>query len=321
MIVNKHFIANALNKILERCELVNVTKSKEEFIDGFVQQLQGLIPHSFTAKQQSAFLRTKKEDLKDGEFVVVGDFSENYSFVIQAAPGAEYFSKSQCTIHPFCIYYKQNGELKNKSLIIISEEKDHFFPQVYLFKRKLIEYMRNKFGQINKIFFFSDGAAQQYKNRKNFFDLCQMKKEGTETEWHFFATAHGKQIKLILIAVCRSRQSNDFYFSLRKGKGPCDAIGGTFKRNAMRASIQRLDCNQIRTPLELFTWATSKQSDNDYIFCAKSEHNAVKLPSSYQKLRQVDDTRKQHSFKPINDKCVEYRMFSFSPDFQQAVLQ
>ena len=61
---------------------------------------------------------------------------------------------------------------------------------------------------IKKLFFISDGAASQYKN------LCQFKnKYKIEGEWHFFATSHGK--------------------------GPCDAIGGTLKRMATRASLAK----------------------------------------------------------------------------------
>ena len=69
-----------------------------------------------------------------------------------------------------------------------------------------------------KIFYFSDGAAAQYKNRKNFANLAYHEEDyGVPAEWHFFATSHGK--------------------------GPCDGIGGTVKRLATKASLQRtLDC-------------------------------------------------------------------------------
>ena len=40
--------------------------------------------HDYYAKQQSLYLTLRKESLQDGEFVVVGDFSEN-SFGLQDA--------------------------------------------------------------------------------------------------------------------------------------------------------------------------------------------------------------------------------------------
>lgn len=261
-----------------------------------------MVPHSFIAKKQAEYLRKLKEEL-----------GENYSFVIQEAVQAEYFSKKQCTIHPFCIYYKENGELKNKSLIIISEDTDHYFSQVYLFKRKLVDYLKEKFKRIAKIFFFSDGAPMQYKNKKNFFDLCQMKMNGIETEWAFFATAHGLFQNFPIHYLKCINEIFSLYIFI--GKGPCDAIGGTFKRNAMRASLQRLDGNQITNPTELYEWAISKESNVDFIFCTMADHRAGKVPALYNNIRQVPETRKQHSFKPIDDKTVETRKFSFSTDF------
>ena len=60
----------------------------------------------------------------------------------------------------------------------------------------------------------------QYKNTKNFINLCHHEDDfGMPTEWHFFATSHGK--------------------------GLCDGVGGTVKRFAVRASLQRPYDNQI----------------------------------------------------------------------------
>ena len=51
-------------------------------------------------------------------------------------------------------------------------------------------------------------------------------------EWHFFATSHGK--------------------------GPCDGVGGTVKRLAAHASLQRPYYDQIMTPHQLFVFAQSE---------------------------------------------------------------
>ena len=67
---------------------------------------------------------------------------------------------------------------------------------------------------LRKVFYFSDGAALQYKNRKNFINLCHHELDfGVPDEWHFSATSHGK--------------------------GSCDGVGGSVKRLAARASLQR----------------------------------------------------------------------------------
>ena len=67
---------------------------------------------------------------------------------------------------------------------------------------------------ITNIEYFSDGCAGQYKNFKNFLNLCFHKDDfGLTTTWSFFATSHGKS--------------------------PCDGIGGTVKRKIARTSLQR----------------------------------------------------------------------------------
>lgn len=55
----------------------------DDFITEFSQQLRLLIPHDFIAKMQSNYLKKCKEELKHGEYLIICDFSENYTFVIQ----------------------------------------------------------------------------------------------------------------------------------------------------------------------------------------------------------------------------------------------
>ena len=92
---------------------------------------------------------------------------------------------------------------------------------VHLFQKHFIEYLKKQFCSLPRKFFYaSDGAASQYKNRKNFINLCHHEEEfGVAAEWHFSATSHGK--------------------------GACDGVGGTVKRLAARVSLQRPYDQQI----------------------------------------------------------------------------
>lgn len=60
-----------------------IVTSTEDFISTFSEQIRALIPHDFIAKNQSEYLKKCKENLQRGDYVVVSDFSENYTFVIQ----------------------------------------------------------------------------------------------------------------------------------------------------------------------------------------------------------------------------------------------
>ena len=101
----------------------------------------------------------------------------------------------QATIHPFLCYYRDgNGNVLSKCYLVISECTKHDTVAVHQFQRKLIDFLTATFEQKpSKIIYVSDGCAAQYKNRKNFINLCyHMDDFGVPAEWHFFATSHGK---------------------------------------------------------------------------------------------------------------------------------
>ena len=61
--------------------------------------------------------------------------------------------------------------------------------------------MKKRFTTLNRIVYFSDRCAAQYKNCTNFVNLGNHESNfGSSAEWNFFATSYGK--------------------------GPCDGVGG-----------------------------------------------------------------------------------------------
>ena len=67
----------------DRSTLETITKSADDFVESFCEQLKTLLTHSFVAKQQSTFQMEVRDGLKSGVFQVIADFSENYSFILQ----------------------------------------------------------------------------------------------------------------------------------------------------------------------------------------------------------------------------------------------
>lgn len=221
------------------------------------------------------------------------DFSENLSFEIQDAAQAFYYNKPQCTIHPICIYVREGDqEAKPKSLIVIAESLKHNVEAVYEFQKKLIELIKKKYGN-KKIIFFSDGAASQYKNKKNFLNLCMFEKDfGLNAEWHFFATSHGKS--------------------------PCDALGGAFKRNVRNFNMKHAE-EGIDNAQKLFEWTQkTKDGKTDFIFCTQKEYdeNAKNLNEGRFKdeIKTLKGTQALHAIKPVpgTSRTVEYKPFSTS---------
>lgn len=175
------FEANAKEDIIfqqrlttDRCNLETIIKPVDEFVSYFVDKMDKLVTHDFICKEQSSFLNNKKDSLKQNEIIVLCDFAENYSFIIQNAAQGYHWNNSQAIIHPFVIYYKQNNSLENISFIIISEVLTHDTTSVLLFISKMLDFLKQKIC-FSKIYFMSDGTAAHYKNKKNFASLCNYK--------------------------------------------------------------------------------------------------------------------------------------------------
>ncbi len=51
------------------------------------------------------------------------------------------------------------------------------------------------------------------------------------------------------------------------GKGACDGVGGTVKRLAARASLQKPYTDQIMTPRQLFDWVSTHITSIHFGYC------------------------------------------------------
>ena len=64
----------------------------------FVEKLNLLLSHSFTATQQAIFYKDIKSCLKTWEVLVTVDFAENYSFVLQDTAQGFHWNSAQSTV-------------------------------------------------------------------------------------------------------------------------------------------------------------------------------------------------------------------------------
>ncbi len=283
---------------VDRSMLETYTKPVDEFVDHFCEKMELLRPHSFIAAQQASFYSDCKLGLAPREMLVIVDFSENYSFVLQDAAQGFHWNNSQAT---FVAYFKNHSELCHLSYVIVSECLHHDTTAVHLYQRCFIAFL-HKFlparSQPRKITYFSDGAASQYKNRKNFINLCYHEEDfGISAEWHFSATAHGK--------------------------GACDGLGGTVKRLAARTSLQRPYNDQIMTPHQLFDWASTNIPAVHFDYCSSADYEAEQknLEQRFMKARAIPGTRKLHSFIPVSKEKLLVRAFLASSSCRELLLK
>lgn len=214
----------------DRCMLRTLVMTVNEFIADCCEKIEKLKYHDFIAQKQSAFFKNLKENLLPGEFLVCLDFAENYSFVVQNSTQSFHWNNDQATIFTAIAYYKDNNnDVKHKSIATISNNLKHDTCAVYNYQIIIINYLKHNFN-IQKIYYFTDGASQHFKNKSNFSNLQNHETDfNISAEWHFHATAHGK--------------------------GGCDGIGANLKRGAAKASLQRLSQNHILTVDSLYKWS------------------------------------------------------------------
>ena len=132
-----------------------------------------LTKRSLLAKCQANFLRAKKEFLKANEVIVLGDFTENYQFLVQDEIQSYHWSKEYCTLHPLVVYFIDgDGNIQHNSLCFIFDDNNNQDTNfIYKIQTILVDYLKEKLPLLDKIFYLSDGCTEQYKNCKNFINL------------------------------------------------------------------------------------------------------------------------------------------------------
>ncbi|KAL5474387.1 hypothetical protein EMCRGX_G026329 [Ephydatia muelleri] len=101
----------------DRSQLETISQSTEEFVETFITKLQVLSRHDFIAQEQSNYLKDRKAALNEGEVLVLGDFSENYTFIIQDAIQGYHWTNTQATLHQY-VYYLNLEDAKGYVAVV-----------------------------------------------------------------------------------------------------------------------------------------------------------------------------------------------------------
>ena len=103
----KELITEAFNKKgvdeVEFCQWISTDRSTlekgkllaDEFIQIFHEKVQALLAHNLWQKCRWHFYKTR--ELINGGFFMIGDFAENYAFIVQDAAQSFHWNNSQVT--------------------------------------------------------------------------------------------------------------------------------------------------------------------------------------------------------------------------------
>ena len=239
-------------KTTDRSELVIMTETIGDFIAILMRMLQKLTVHSYIAKSQAAYLAKVKNELNSTEVIVLGDFAENYQFVVQDEIQSFHWNKTQPCIQLLFI----TNQMENLSVILyicfISDDLVHDVDMIYHVMKLTVEHVKlNLSPEIETVHYFTDGCAGQYKNCKNFINICHHK--------------HGFAVK------CTSS-----FFATSHGKSRCDGIGGTVKRLTATASFHRTTNNQILTASAMFDFCQNEIKGIRFFYISKESNMIIR---------------------------------------------
>ena len=273
---------------VDHSELVSHIRPVSEFISLLIEKLQALTTHSFIATSQAKYLKKVKEELRVDKVIVLGDFAENYKFIIQDEIQGFHWNKQSCTLHPIVTYHIKDNKLTERCLCFISDDLNHDTGFVHEVMKRSADFIKEEIcPEVSKMYYFSDGCAGQYKNCKNFINLCLHEKDfSIECSWSFFATSHGKS--------------------------PCDGVGGTLKCLTARASLQRPLADQILTPTAVFHYCKeSVQGINVFLITTEEMEVARKqLKERFSSVTTLPGTRSFHHFVPLSESVMAAKWVS-----------
>uniref|UniRef100_A0A0L8GFV3 Uncharacterized protein n=1 Tax=Octopus bimaculoides TaxID=37653 RepID=A0A0L8GFV3_OCTBM len=131
--------------------------------------------------------------IEPNEAKVLGDFTENYSFVVQDEIQGHHWNKPQCSLYPVIVYFCYQTVLDNSSICIISDDLDNDVGFIHKVLKKTRAHIKETLNpSIEVIHYLSDGCAAHYKNCKHFLNLCHHPTDFSICRmWNFFSTSHG----------------------------------------------------------------------------------------------------------------------------------
>ena len=268
----------------------------------FLKMYTDFESHVHRVNEQYKAIREMKDKLPKDSVLIQMDFSENYTCQTLEEIQSAYWNQSMITLHPAVIYYRDtDNELKHTSYVYVSDVLNHNPAMVTCIVDKLITVVKEIVPIIKSVNFWTDSLSSQYRNKTIFDTISQFRtKYGMVASWHYFESGHGK--------------------------GPCDGVGGTTKRNADNAVKQGKTLIQDAT--DFFSWATQQSSEINYQFISEAEYAESKLSVDKRntEIKPVKGSMRLHAVCGNDDnlmvrdttcacdKCFKDGVFSNSSD-------
>ena len=274
----KRMLVKEGDKEFHKMRIVEESKDKATFIESFKKDSDDFVQHVKRVQVQYQQLRQLKQELRDDEVIVQMDFAENYSCRSLDEIQTAYWNQTSVTLHPMVVYYKEEGALKHKSIVAVSDELGHSAGTVCAFIEELIPEILKVKPNANKVHYWTDSPTSQYRNRYIFkLTAKHHQKYHMKAQWNYFEAGHGK--------------------------GPCDGLGGTTKRMADEAIRQGKTI--IQDARDFYRWAiTSTMQGVNFIFVDKDMCQEQREEIQKDPIKPVKDSLKIHAVIGISQEEI-----------------
>ncbi|CAG9765892.1 unnamed protein product [Ceutorhynchus assimilis] len=233
--------------MMSECEQCPNEKGIDDFLST-IQESQPLaesVEYSQWISNDRCQMKTLNENYEE--------FMKNFKEQVLKTKPHHYISKKQSN---FLRARKKNLAehecmLQCDSFCVLSDTKTHSTLEFAIFQKRFVTLVKQKYPRLLKFIYMTDGCGGQYKNKKNFLNLYNHKRDfDIDAEWHFYATSHGKSA--------------------------CDGIGGTVKRLVRKASLQRENNNQILNINDIYKFCVEKIKTITFSLVIQEEINSEK---------------------------------------------
>ena len=238
----------------------------------------------FHKEQSGSLFWTLKLALLEDKALILPDFAGTSRMQFRGITGT---LNSHATLNLFVVHRRNNQILTVESFCVISNHMKHNSNAVHAFLGKVLNLLKHSWSTLQKCIYFSDGAALQYKNYKN-FDICYHTMVRLSTCcWVAF--------------LCFVTWKND-------------GIWGTVKRLVANASLQSLK-QPIETPEKTFLWCKNNIKGIRFWFMSHSDvvnhASELKLEKRYESWSTALSTQSYHTYVPTSISIIEMRRVSF----------
>ncbi|XP_069104899.1 uncharacterized protein [Argopecten irradians] len=232
------------NKEIKKLCLVKKTTAPGEMFSYLKHLLVSFPAHQFRANWQTNQMKTLIENLPMNDCICIHDFSENFSCIEKHELQSSYFQKNEVSIHVTVIHRhaileydgaestEESPNIVTEHFFVISPDLTHDQYFTHAVQNLVSEHLKSIRYQTRTMHEFTDGCQAQYKSRHCMGSVAHACYDfGYE---------------------CFIRN----YFETSHGKGPQDAAGGCFKRQAEMAIIRGTET--IQSAEHLYNFGKNK---------------------------------------------------------------